>query len=145
MLRALKAYVFAVLLTYLLGSVVATQVVLSGIVSMGVGVSLADRLSASLHDVLGLASSYLPLIAIALVLALPVAAGLARLLPQRRALLYLLAGFVALVALHLIMKAVLGVSGIAATRSLAGLLSQGAAGAIGGLCFHALTRRRVNA
>lgn len=141
MLRALKAFVVAVLLTYVLASVTATQVVLSTVATMGVAVSPGDRFAASLHDLLGLASSYLPLIAVALVLGLPVAAGLSRLLPRQRALLYVLAGFVALVALHLIMKAVLGVSGIAATRSLPGLLSQGGAGAIGGLCFHALTRR----
>lgn len=144
MLRALKAYFPAVLLTYVLASVVATQVVLSRVAAMGLVVSPADRFSASVHDLLGLLSSYLPLIAIAFLLALPVAAGLSRRLARHRALLYLLAGFIALVALHLIMKAVLGVSGIAATRSVPGLLSQGAAGALGGLCFHGLTRQRGN-
>lgn len=140
MLRVMKAYFPAVLLAYVLGSVVATQFILSRVASMGVAVSPVDRFSASVHDLLGLASSYLVLIAVAFVLALPVAAGLSRLLPRHRALLYALAGFVGLVALHLIMKAVLGVSGIAATRSLAGLLSQGAAGALGGFCFHVLSR-----
>ena len=37
---------------------------------------------------------------------------------------------------------VLGISGIAATRTTAGLIGQGAAGAIGGLCFHWLSRSR---
>ena|SRR6056297_1160255 len=143
MLRALKAFLPALLVTYVLASVAATQLVLSQVASMGIAVSLADRASASVHDVVGLATSYLPLIALALLLALPVAAGLSRLLPGHRALLYSLAGFVALVALHLIMKAVLGVSGIAATRTLPGLLSQGAAGVIGGLCFHLLMRPRA--
>ncbi|MFN2328183.1 MAG: hypothetical protein ABR612_04650 [Chromatocurvus sp.] len=144
MLRALKAYIVAVFIAYLLASVAASQVILAQVTAMGVAVSLTDRLSASLHDLLGLASSYLVLIAVAFALAMPVAAGLHRLLPRQRALFYTLAGFLAIVALHLIMKAVLGVSGIAATRSLPGLLSQGAAGAAGGLCFHALTGRRRN-
>lgn len=144
MLRVLKAYITAVFIVYLLASVAATQVVLAQVAAMGVAVSLVDRLSASLHDLLGLGSSYLVLIAAAFGLALPVAAGLCRLLPRQRALLYIVAGFMAIVALHMIMKAVLGVSGIAATRSVAGLFSQGAAGAAGGLCFHALTRRQVN-
>lgn len=143
MLRAVKAFLPTVLVAYVLASVVATQIVLSQVASMGVAVSLADRGAATVHDLLGLATSYLPLVAVALVLALPAAAGLLRLVPTQRALLYPLAGFVALVSLHLIMKAVLGVSGIAATRTLPGLLSQGFAGAIGGLCFHALTRSRV--
>lgn len=142
MLRVLKAYVASVFIAYLLASVAATQVVLSQVSAMGVGVSPADRLSASLHDLLGLASSYLVLIAVAFALAMPMAAGLCRRLARQRALLYTLAGFTAIVALHMIMKAVLGVSGIAATRSLPGLLFQGAAGAVGGLCFHALTPRR---
>ena len=142
MLRALKAFLAAVLLAYVLASVAATQLVLSQVAAMGVVVSAGDRISASLHDLLGLASSYLVLIAAAFALAMPVAAGLCRRLPHQRALLYALAGFTAIVALHMIMKAVLGVSGIAATRSLPGLLSQGAAGAVGGLCFHLLTPRR---
>jgi hypothetical protein len=62
------------------------------------------------------------------------------LLPGQRALLFALAGFVAVVALHLIMKAVLGVSGIAVTRTVAGLIGQGVAGAIGGYCYHVLSR-----
>lgn len=142
MLRVLKAYVAAVFIAYLLASLAATQVVLWHVSAMGVGVSLADRLSASVHDLLGLASSYLVLIAVAFALAMPAAAALCRRLPRERALLYTLAGFTAIVALHMAIKAVLGVSGIAATRSLPGLLSQGAAGAVGGLCFHALTPRR---
>ena len=143
MLQAVKAYIPAVLCAYLLASMAATQVILAEVAAMGVAVPLVDRVAATLHDMVGLTSSYLPLIAIAFVLALPVAAGLGHLLPQRRALLYPLAGFAALVALHLVMKAVLGVSGIAATRSLPGLLSQGAAGAVGGLCFYAITRRNA--
>lgn len=142
MLRVLKAYVAAVFMAYLLASVAASQVILAQVTAMGVTVSLTDRVSASFHDLIGLASSYLLLIAVAFALAIPVAYGLQRLLPRQRVLFYTLAGFTAIVALHMIMKAILGVSGIAATRSLPGLLSQGAAGAAGGLCFHALTRRR---
>lgn len=144
MLQALKAYVLAVLLAYLFASVAATQLVLAQVAAMGVAVSLGDRLTASLHDLQGLILSYLLLIAVAFAVALPVAAGLHWQLQRQRALLYGLAGFIAIVALHTIMKAVLGVSGIAATRSLAGLLSQGVAGAFGGLCFHRLTRPRRN-
>ena len=142
MVRALKAFFPAVLLAYLVASVFATQSNLGNLQMLGMDVGLADRAGATLHDLICMASSYLLLILVAFVLGLPVAAGLTRLLPSQRAFLYALAGFTAIVALHLIMKAALGVSGIAATRTTAGLIGQGAAGAIGGLCFHWLSRSR---
>ena len=56
--------------------------------------------------------------------------------PELRMVCYLSAGFVAMVAILVILKAVLGLSGIAPTRELAGLLAQGIAGALGGFVFH---------
>ncbi len=140
MLRVLKAFFPAVLLTYVLASLFSTQIILGNLQSMGVDVSAMVRLSTSFHDLLGLTSSYLVLILIAFVLGMPVAAGLTRLMPTHRLFLFSLAGFVAIVALHLIMKAVLGLSGIAATRTLFGLLSQGVAGAAGGYLYYRLSR-----
>ncbi|MHA7815969.1 MAG: hypothetical protein ACX93N_05800 [Pseudohaliea sp.] len=138
----LVAFVVALSVTYLIGSVVATQFVLREVAALGPAVPWSVRLETSAQDLAGLAGSYLPLLALAFLLALPVAAGLSRLRPAARPAWYLAAGFVAVLALHLIMKAVLGVSGIAATRSFAGLLAQGAAGAVGGALFHALTAGR---
>ena len=142
MLRALKAFFPAVLLAYALASILATQSNLGNLQMLGMEVGPGVRAEATFHDLIGMASSYLLLILVAFVLGLPVAAGLTRLLPDQRALLYALAGFTAIVALHLIMKVVLGISGIAATRTTAGLIGQGAAGAVGGLCFHWLSRPR---
>ncbi|MBE9539666.1 MAG: hypothetical protein IMF06_11330, partial [Proteobacteria bacterium] len=122
MLRVLKAFFPAVLLTYMLASIFSTQVILGNLQGMGVDVSGAIRLSTTFHDLVGLTSSYLVLILIAFILGLPVAAGLTKLMPDYRLVLFVLAGFVAIVALHLIMKAVLGLSGIAATRTMFGLL-----------------------
>jgi hypothetical protein len=140
MMRAIKAFIPAVLLAYLLASVISTQLTLSQVQAMGLDVTLGTRLATTFEDMAGMASSYLPLIAIAFALGLPVAGGLSRLLPAQRAVLYALAGLVAIVALHTIMKAALGISGIAVTRSLPGLLSQGLAGAAGGYIFHLLSR-----
>jgi len=142
MLRVVAAFLVALCATYLIGSVAATQFVLQEVVALGPAVPWSVRLETTARDLVGLAGSYLPLIALAFVLALPAAAGLVRLVPGARLACYLAAGFVAVLALHLIMKAVLGVTGIAATRSLAGLLAQGAAGAVGGALFHALTGGR---
>jgi hypothetical protein len=135
MWRVARAYLLAVLASYCLASVAATQTVLQRVEAMGLPVSLAARLRTTAQDLLGLAGSYLPLIAIALALAFPVSAGLGRLAPRQRQWLFPLAGGVALLALHAIMKVVLGVSGIAATRDWPGLLLQGLAGVLGGLCF----------
>ena len=140
MIRALKAFFPAVLLAYVLGTMLATQMILGNVEDLGLSVSLTERAAATLHDVMGMASSYLLLILVAFILALPVAAALSRWMPGHRALLYALAGFVGILALHLIMKALLGVTGIAAARTIAGLLGQGLAGAAGGLCFHWLSR-----
>lgn len=140
MLRVLKAFFPAVLLTYVLASILSTQVILGNLQGMGVDVSGAVRLSTTFHDLLGLASSYLLLILVAFVLGLPVAAGLTKLMPSHRLALFVLAGFVAIVALHLIMKAALGLTGIAATRTMAGLLTQGMAGAAGGFLYFRLSR-----
>ena len=142
MLRVVAAFLVALCATYLIGSITATQFVLWEVVALGPKVPWSVRLETTGQDLVGLAGSYLPLLALAFVLALPVAAGLARLAPAARPAWYLAAGFAAVLALHLIMKAVLGVTGIAATRSLAGLLTQGAAGAVGGALFHALTAGR---
>jgi hypothetical protein len=140
MLRVLKAFFPAVILTYVVASILSTQIVLGNLQAMGVEVSGMVRLSTTFHDLVGLSSSYLLLIFIALVLGLPVAAGLTRLMPAYRPTLFALAGFVAIVVLHLIMKAVLGLSGIAATRTLTGLLAQGLAGIAGGYLYYRLSK-----
>lgn len=106
---------------------------------MGMDVLFIERLQATGHDMLGMATSYLPLMLLAFIVALPIAAGLNRWLPRGRGALYTIAGFTAVVALHLIMKAVLGLNGVAAVRELHGLLLQGLAGGIGGYLFSRFT------
>jgi hypothetical protein len=110
MLKTLAAYAGAVTGTFLLGSILATQFILGNVADMGMDVSLGVRLQATLHDIGGLASTYLPLIAITFLIALLIATGLLKVFPSRPGLLYLLAGGLALVSLHLTMKAVLGLS-----------------------------------
>ena len=137
--RAIIAFLPAVLGAYVLGSILSTQVILQRIENLGLPITLRDRLGASWHDLLGMGTSYLPLMAVAFLLALPAAAGLGRLLPRGKFLLYPLAGLVAVIALHLIMKAVLGLNGVASVRDLHGLLLQGLAGWMGGYLFYVFT------
>ena len=136
MRRALLAFFPAVFGAYLLGSLLATQVILARLRDMGMPVTLREHLHASWHDVLGLTGNYLPLIALALLLAFPVATGLSRVLPKLRVLFFGLAGAAAVIVIHIAVREVLGVSGLAATRDLHGLLLQGVAGWFGGYLFY---------
>ena len=140
MQRVLKAFFPAVILAFVLASVLFTQFNLAALQAMGQEVSTGVRIATTFDDLIGMASSYLLLILVAFILGLPVAAGLNRLAPGHRALLFTLAGFAAVIALHLIMKAALGITAIAVTRTLPGLLAQGLAGAVGGYCYHRLSR-----
>ncbi len=90
------------------------------------------------HDLLGMFPTFAPLIAAAFVVALPVI----RLVSRGRSR-WLLIGctsgfFVAIVAMHLAMTAVLNVTPVASARSFSGLLLQGLAGAAGGYVLYRL-------
>ena len=65
-MRSVIAVIIGILTAFVVGSVIGTQVVLASVQSMGLDVTLAMRWSTSLSDVVGLSSSLLPLMAIAL-------------------------------------------------------------------------------
>ncbi|MEX0941552.1 MAG: hypothetical protein WD002_03315 [Pseudomonadales bacterium] len=139
-MRVAVGYAAAVAVTYLLGTLFISQGNLSAVTAMGFEISLSDRLGAIIHDASHMYDIYLPLVAIALLIAFSVAALVIKFLPDLRLFGYCLAGFVGLIALHVILKAVLGLTGIAPTREVSGLLWQGIAGLAGGLMFHFYTK-----
>ena len=139
MLRLIRAYLTAVVIAYVAAVTAGTLGVMNTIAEMGLTVTAGDRLGAVLHDLIGMAGSYLPLIAIALLIALPVAGQLSRWIGGSRSGMYALGGFVAITALHLIMEMVLGLVGIAAARTAMGLTGQALAGAFAALIFAQLT------
>lgn len=140
MIRILKAFLPAVVLTFLLASIFSTQANLAQVQAMGLDVDWATRLSTTVQDIVGMASSYLLLIAIAFAVALPVASWLARRFPAMRGLLFALAGFTAIAALHLALQSALGIHVIAATRSMSGFLWQCLAGVAGAYLYYRLIR-----
>ncbi|MEM1154314.1 MAG: hypothetical protein AAGI44_09240 [Pseudomonadota bacterium] len=144
MIQWLKGFFIAFILTYLLASVLITLGNLSAVQGLGLDVSIGVGISAIAHDMTGMISSYLALIAVGFLIALPVAALLTKLMPNHRAVLYALAGFTAVVAIHVIMKSVFGLWVFAPTRSLIGLIGQGLAGAVGGYVFHLVTTKPRN-
>jgi hypothetical protein len=141
MLRVLRGYFPAVLLGYLVAVVIGTLSLMGTVAGFGIEVTSGDRLAAIWHDLIGMAPTYLPLLAIAFAIAFLVSALLIRWLSLPRAVLYAVGGFVAVIALHLIMEMTLGLVGIAAARTVTGLLGQALAGAMAGVCFAVLSHR----
>lgn len=140
--RRLGYYLAAVAIAYGLASIFATQSVISSLADMGVAVPVADRINVTLRDLAGMASMFLPMVAFALLMAFMTAALLCRWLSRWRLLIYLVAGATALIGIHLMLQLAFGLSPVAAARTAGGLMLQGAAGAVGGLCYLALIRRQ---
>ena len=135
MLRNIGGYLGAVATAYVLASIASTQSVLANLTAMGVTVNLQTRFATIGHDLLGLTSIYLPIIALAFIIAWPVTGLIVKFLPRARTIGYVLAGFTAIIAAHLILKQLVEITGIAAARTTFGLIVQGLAGAAGGLMF----------
>ncbi|MAW44999.1 MAG: hypothetical protein CBE03_012565 [Gammaproteobacteria bacterium TMED243] len=135
MIKTTYSFVGAVLAAYILGAIFVSQGNIASVIALGFEVSGGQRIDAALHDILHMTDIYLPLVTASLLLGLPVAFAVIRKKPHLRTLSYVLAGFVALIAMPVIMKLVLGLSGIAPTRTIVGLLAQGLAGGAGGYLF----------
>ncbi len=142
-MRTLSGFAAAVHVTYVIGALTISQVNLASVIALGMEINFSHRIDAMLHDVTHMYDIYLPLVIVALVIAFSVAALITRQVPSLRMVGYMLAGFVGLIAIHVIMTAVLGMTGVAATRSMVGLLLQGVAGAAGGYLFHLLTAEKL--
>lgn len=132
-LRLVAGFALSVLLAEALAALASTQFVLAELSGLGIDVSLADRVAMSLHDIAGMLPLYGGIIAMAFIIALPVAAWLSRRAPRLRAALYFAAGFVGLVTAIKLMNLAFDIMPIAGARSLAGLLVQGLAGGLAAL------------
>jgi hypothetical protein len=141
--RRLLIWLLAVVVTYVLASLTATQAVIAELAGMGVVVPPADRAVMSLQDILGMANMFLPMVAFALLVAFMTAALLCRWLSRWRLPLYLLAGAVAVVCIHLGLHFAFGITPVAIARSGFGLLLQALAGAAGGFTYLFLIRRQA--
>ncbi len=145
MARAIGAFFVAVVVTYIVAVNFVSQWNIASVEQLGLAVGVGDRLRAAAHDVSHMYDIYLPLIIIGLFLGLLVAWLLVRYIVAQPLVLYPLAGFVALLSIHIALRIVFEVSALAPTRELSGLLSQGLAGAVGGYAFYRITQRGDNA
>ena len=144
-MKVLAGFIAGVLVTYLLGTIFISQGNIAAVTNMGFEITFAQRFGAMIHDITHMYDIYLPVVFVAMLIALSVAGGIIRFLPNQRLIGYLSAGFVGMIAVHVIVKVTLGASGIAPTRELAGLVLQGIAGGLGGLAFHYVSQKIVTA
>lgn len=131
----LLPWLLASLTGFVLASVNHSLFVQARLAELGIQLPIRVRAGALLDDLIGLSPTYLPIIAVGLAIALPCALGFARRWPQWRTGLCTLAGFCALLAILLSMQPIMNITLIAGARGLAGLLAQGAAGALAGAVF----------
>ncbi len=141
MIRRIAAFAAGVLGTYIVAAVASTQMILGEVARLGLPVHFGDRTAATLHDLAGMATAYLPLIAASLLVAFGVATLVLRHIRLPPALGYALAGGTALWALHLIIIATFGMHPLPATRTTLGLALQVGAGLFGGYVFARLAAR----
>ena len=135
-MRSVIAVVIGILTAFLVGSLIGTQVVLASVQSMGLDVTLAMRWSTSLSDLLGLSSSLLPLMGIALGCSWALLIWLDRSkIVHASALWCVVVGAATVMVLHPALNLAFGVDVFAPARSLPGLAGQGLAGALGGIAM----------
>ena len=143
-IKSLGTWLLTVIVTYAIAATLATQSVLARLSEMGIPISLGQRFSTTIQDIIGMGSMFLPLVAFSLLIAFVVAAILTRWLRPWRTTLFILAGAAGLLALHIVLEAMLGITPVAAARTISGLLMQGVAGAFGGWLFVRMNPRESN-
>lgn len=135
LVRLFVAFIGAVLTTYVLATVASTQFVLAGLRGIDVDFTFGDRLSMTLHDVIHMAATYLPLIGIGFLIGFAIAGLIIRFLPALRTPGYVLAGALVIWLMLMLMSLLFGLVPVAGARTGFGLLFQALAGAVGGYLF----------
>lgn len=144
MIRILGAFVMALVVAYLVSVAGASTHVVQQFQAMpgAPAVGMGDRLQWLIADVVGMAKVglYPALLAIALAIAFSTATLIARFIPNWRFVGYILAGGVGLLVLHLAVTQAVGTHAVAASRTIAGLVWQVAAGALAGWIYGRIDR-----
>lgn len=148
-IRTLIAFFAAVVIATAVACIIGTQFVLAALAGIGVDISLIDRLATTWHDLINFGFipspafgfSYVMVIGIGLFIAFLVAAALSYFLPRFRTVIYAVAGSVAILAFLGSSYFVFGASMFAFAQTPMGLITQGAAGAVGGWVFSKYSRQ----
>ncbi len=142
-LRIPFAYLAAVGAATILGCAASTQVVLSGLPGFGIEVPLADRLSATVHDIVGMGPTYVLIAATAFLPAFAIAAFLLRWVPGPRPFWFAIAGAAAIVTAIMVIRHFVGGTVIGGARTPIGLLGQALACGVAGWLFARLSAWRA--
>lgn len=138
--KIVLGFVLAVIVATVLGAIAHTQFVLAGLTDLGVAVPFGERMSMTLHDILGLGPLYGGIVGLGFLVAMAAGALVFRLAGIQRTLIYAVAGAVAIAAALTTMGMVYDITPIAGARSMAGFAAQMIAGALGGLTFARISR-----
>lgn len=141
--RTIGGYLAAVLVAVVAASIVHTLFVAQGLRDVGIDIPPPVALRTAGGDLVGLAPTLGPVVAIALLLGFLIAAVARRFVKLARPLAFALAGAAAMAtALWLMKLAYNGITPLASARTGAGFLALCAAGALGGLIFTGVSRDR---
>jgi len=141
MVRRLAAFVSAVLITTVLGSIAHSLFIQQAwLQAAGAGAEIptGERISWITHDLIGLQPLYGGLVAVGLLIAF-LASGLLARYTGLRTIVFAVAGAVAMFTLFTIMRMELGTVGVFGARGTMGIGAQMAAGLIAGLVFAVIT------
>ncbi|WP_299083982.1 hypothetical protein [uncultured Paraglaciecola sp.] len=142
-LRLCSHFLVAVIFAFVLASLFHSQFVMAELTQIGVEISLNDRLSMSLDDLLGLCPTYGVVIALSFCIAFIVANLIVKRVSLSPYILYALAGGTGVSIALLAMQPILDITLIAGARSTFGFACQSLAGAIGGGVFTYLRKNSL--
>lgn len=151
LLRVFLAFIAAVIVATVVACIIGTQFVLAALSGIGVDIPVADRLTTTWHDLINFGFipspafgfSYGVVIGIGLFIAFLVAAALSYFLPRFRTVIYAVAGAAAILTFLGSSYFVFGASMFAFAQTPMGLITQGAAGAVGGWVFSKYSRQET--
>lgn len=141
-IKPVLIFILSVSVTFLLASIVGTQIILADIMSFGLDVSYSDRISATIHDIAGLSTTLSILIGAAFLVAFLVAALCFRFVGGNRTYWYMAAGFTSIPVTLILVKALMGGTLFAAARGGFGMVLIAFCGGVGGWIFARLTQRK---
>lgn len=137
-------FILAWLITFIVASVLQTQMVLYGLSQLDVEIGLSKRLLMTWQDIAGL----LPTYGLVILLGLSIGFGVAKLIYKftnlSRTYLLPLAGALSMLAILLAMQPILGVTLLAGARTATGIALQMLAGLIGGVSFIYIRKNMKN-
>jgi len=145
LLRIFSAYIIAVIVTAVVGSIVQTQLNMAALQGMGVEVPLSTWLLTMAQDLVGFAPNYAAVVLLALLAAFGVAGLPARWIrPDYRRLLFAFAGGCGIYTAIALMNALLPLTPLAATRFFSGTAGMVLGGVLGGWVYAVISTPPAN-